>query len=73
MNDDWREQAVCRGVDPELWFSDDKEDQQAAKNICHRCPVVWQCLDDALATDENTAYGIRAGLAARERRIGASP
>lgn len=68
MNHDWTLRAACHGLDPELWFAEDRQTQRAAKNICALCPVVWQCLDEALATDDNHAYGIRAGLTGRERR-----
>lgn len=67
MNTTWTLAAACRQYDPELWFSDNAEDQAAAKSVCARCPVMQNCGDDALATDDTTAYGIRAGLTGRQR------
>lgn len=67
MNSDWTLAASCRQFDPELWFSDDPDDQKAAKRVCSGCAVAWLCMDDALRTDDSTAYGIRAGLTGKQR------
>lgn len=67
MSSNWTLAAACRGLNTEVWFSDNAEEQLAAKSVCARCPVAWDCLNDAIATDDTTAYGIRAGLTGRQR------
>ena len=74
--DEWRENAKCDGEDPDLFFPD--RDKNAyrfvaaqAKAICFgrdgrpRCPVLSECLEDAIAKDE--LFGIRGGMSHRER------
>jgi hypothetical protein len=67
----WRDQAACRKVDPELFFPVEEtaaacaQQVAAAKAVCARCPVRRQCLDDALTRQP---YGIAGGLTANERR-----
>lgn len=68
---DWRHFAACREEDPELFFpvgtSPAALDQTAeAKAVCHRCPVMDQCLQWALAA--NQEVGIWGGLDEGERR-----
>lgn len=71
MNSHWREQAACRGTDPETFFPTAEDgptyDAQVAvaKAICHRCPVRAQCLAEAL---DRIPYGIAGGLTPEERR-----
>ncbi len=49
---EWRMNAACRGVDPELFFpaaeGGPARDAQvaAAKAVCARCPVRRECLAD---------------------------
>lgn len=72
----WQADAKCLDEDPELFFPD--RDKNAyrfvaaqAKAICFgrdgrpACPVLEQCLQDALDTEE--LFGIRGGLSHRER------
>ncbi len=64
----WRDQARCRGVDPQI-FHPSEEDEvaaDAAKAICARCPVVDSCLEFAISAREKD--GVWGGLTARERR-----
>ncbi|WP_425595355.1 WhiB family transcriptional regulator [Pseudonocardia thermophila] len=67
----WRDQAACRGVDPELFFPIEEtaaacaDQVAAAKAVCAMCPVRQQCLDDALT---RLPYGIAGGMTAGERR-----
>lgn len=66
----WRNRAVCRDVDPELFFpaaeSGPIRDAQvtAAKAVCAGCPVRRECLAEALA---RIPYGIAGGLTEHER------
>jgi WhiB family transcriptional regulator, redox-sensing transcriptional regulator len=62
----WRDQARCRGVDPEIFHPNEDDDGLAAKAICAQCPVREACLEYALASREKE--GVWGGLTARERR-----
>ncbi|MGW7065595.1 WhiB family transcriptional regulator [Streptomyces sp. NPDC054855] len=67
----WVERAACRGCDPDTFFPsgrspDDTESEAAAKRLCASCPVVADCLAEALAHEESA--GIWGGLTVRERR-----
>jgi WhiB family redox-sensing transcriptional regulator len=68
---DWRLDAACREVDPELFFPETGQVPQAAaaKAVCAGCAVRGPCLEAALhgpqARDDHT--GIFAGTTARER------
>lgn len=71
-SDDWRDRAACRGEDPELFFpvgtsGPALEQIEAAKAVCHRCPVAAECLSWALKNGE--AAGIWGGKTTEERRI----
>lgn len=71
---DWRPEAACRGIDPELFFSSDEivnrqeraEREAEAKAVCTRCTVRSECLSYAL--DAGERYGIWGGLNSQERR-----
>ena len=71
IGQDWRSVAGCLGVDPELFFpvaeTGPAHDAQvaAAKAVCARCPVVAECLAEALA---RIPYGVAGGLTEDERR-----
>jgi WhiB family transcriptional regulator, redox-sensing transcriptional regulator len=68
---DWRLDAACAQVDPELFFPEPGQVPQAAaaKQVCAGCAVRGPCLDAALhgpqARDDHS--GIFAGTTARER------
>jgi WhiB family transcriptional regulator, redox-sensing transcriptional regulator len=67
----WRLDAACRDVDPELFFPETGQVPQtaAAKQVCAGCAVRGPCLEEALhgpqARDDHT--GIFAGTTARQR------
>ena len=63
--DDWAKEGRCRGMDPDALFVQGK-DQRAAKLTCRGCPVVAECLADAL--DNRTEFGVWGGMTERERR-----
>lgn len=64
--EDWRERALCREVDTEVFFPDKGGSTREAKRVCATCEVRTQCLDYALQRDER--FGIYGGLSERERR-----
>ena len=68
---DWRDQAACRRLDPELFFPVSNlgaalTDIEAAKRVCQRCPVAAPCLRWAL--DLGQVSGIWGGTTEEERR-----
>ena len=79
---DWRDDALCAelrrkwdaglggGVDPDLFFqdTDDPRHVERLQNICARCPVRPQCLEEALAFDGLDNWGVFAGLTPGQRR-----
>lgn len=67
---DWREYAVCRQVDPELFFPIPNSTAGAiqardAKRVCGTCPVRRKCLSWALK--EKQDIGVLGGLTEEER------
>jgi WhiB family transcriptional regulator, redox-sensing transcriptional regulator len=64
----WRDQARCRGVDPQVFHPADEDEAAAdvAKDICGLCTVRESCLEYALEAREKD--GVWGGLTARERR-----
>lgn len=62
----WRDNALCREVDPEIWFVAKGGSARPAKRICAACPVRVACLDYALR--HNEAFGIWGGLTEKERK-----
>ena len=62
----WRDQAACRGLDPDIFYPVSDEDADVAKAICAACPVREACLEYALANRERD--GVWGGATERERR-----
>ena len=67
----WRDQAMCRDTDPELFFPIGTTGQALlqiakAKSVCCQCPVTVECLESALETNQDT--GIWGGNSEDERR-----
>jgi WhiB family redox-sensing transcriptional regulator len=64
MDDSWKEQGICKQVDPELFFPIAKSGQRAeqaalAIRVCAQCPVIRECWAYAVAKDER--FGIWGG------------
>src|SRR5690242_8005745 len=69
--DEWRDRAACRDTNPELFFpigttglAIDQID--AARAVCAQCPVMSECLEFALATNQEA--GVWGGTTEDERR-----
>ncbi len=64
----WHREARCAEFDVNYaWFhSTDVREIKHAIRVCQGCPVVNQCLEDALSRDDN--WGVWGGLTDRQRR-----
>ncbi len=67
----WRATALCRDTDPELFFPVGTTGQalvqiEAAKAVCNQCHARVECLEFALATNQDS--GIWGGTSEEERR-----
>jgi WhiB family redox-sensing transcriptional regulator len=68
---DWRDQASCRRLDPDLFFPVSTSGAsllqiETARRVCERCPVLTACLRWAL--DAGQVSGIWGGTTEEERR-----
>lgn len=68
---DWRDDAACRHLDPDLFFPEGTwgaalRQVEAAKRVCRGCPVRVPCLRWALTTAQDA--GIWGGTTEDERR-----
>ena len=68
MKQTWRQHGACRGIDPDVFYpaDDDDDEAEAAKEICAQCVVRQACLEHALVTAERD--GVWGGATERERR-----
>lgn len=66
MRSGWMAEAACTSHPLRLFFPGVGEPWQPAVEICSRCPVRVDCLEEALA-DSSLDHGIRGGMTARAR------
>lgn len=69
--DAWRTRSLCRDSNPDLFFpigaTGTALDQiEAAKQVCEACQVADECLEFALATNQEA--GVWGGTTEEERR-----
>lgn len=65
----WFDDALCRQVDPELFFPSKGESAAPARAVCARCPVQAECLMFALQFPvRNDISGVYGGTTFRQRR-----
>jgi len=67
----WDREAVCRDLDPGVFFPEGEGGGTAlvieeAKAYCRTCPVMHQCQRDALERGE--AFGVWGGLDEEDRK-----
>ena len=62
---EWVSKALCRSTDPDELFVSGKA-QNRAVVICRNCPVVAECLAEAL--DNQIEFGVWGGMTERQRR-----
>ncbi len=63
--EDWAQYGQCRDANPDALFVQGAA-QQEAKQLCVGCPVIAECLADAM--DNQMEFGVWGGLTERERR-----
>ena len=68
---DWRHEAACREVDPELFFPIGNSGPallqiEEAKQVCRRCAVMEECLRWAIESGQDA--GVWGGMSEDERR-----
>ncbi|MFI7355924.1 WhiB family transcriptional regulator [Streptomyces avidinii] len=68
----WRHEAACRWEDPDLFFPVGSSGPalmqiEEAKAVCHRCPVMENCLQWALEGGQD--LGVCGGMSEDERRV----
>ncbi len=65
MREVWASLGACVPGNPDDLFVKGAAQQQA-KVVCQRCPVIAECLAEAL--DNRTEFGVWGGMTERERR-----
>lgn len=65
VNAYWRDDALCAQTSGETFFPEHGGSVVAAKKICGRCDVGWECLLDALASKYKS--GVAGGMTVMER------
>ena len=63
-NERWKEDAVCLGADPDIFFPELGRTAHDARQVCAVCPVAEECLQYAVQND--IKYGVWGGLSERE-------
>ena len=63
----WRDDALCAQIDPELWFPEKGGPTTEPKRLCRLCPVIAECLQFALDTDQR--FGIWGGQSTIQRQV----
>jgi hypothetical protein len=64
----WWEEAACKGMDTNLFFGHDITSRRLRDTltaVCNSCPVLTECLDDALKEEDQVGW--RANTTARQR------
>jgi len=66
--DTWRDQAACKGKQPEMFPKGHKDISYLAnaRAICRECPVKKECLEYALEFPPADMHGVWAGLTSRQ-------
>jgi WhiB family redox-sensing transcriptional regulator len=67
LTEDWRHDAACIGVDPDVFFPAEGMSEARAKAICAGCRVRDECLAYSIETRMDS--GVWGGLTGPERRM----
>lgn len=58
--DDWKDEALCKGLDTNLFFDDYEEDvkvRPAIDALCNQCPVARQCFAVGISQKATGVWG----------------
>jgi WhiB family redox-sensing transcriptional regulator len=73
MNDGWRNDAACKGVDGSIFFPENVQSNsrwEPARKLCNECPVTKECLLFALQWEDlEDRWGMFGGLTPNERNL----
>jgi Transcription factor WhiB len=65
----WHSRAACRGMTDLFFHASGRRTYAAARAVCAGCPVRAECLAEGLELEaRGPVFGVRAGLAPRQRR-----
>lgn len=69
MQPAWKSEAACREADLDDFFADESDTVRVGRalSLCRDCPVIEECLAQAMGTPGPT-YGVYGGTTARQRR-----
>ena len=76
VDPNWRSNATCKGMDPNIFFPEDIKDERLACQICENCPVTVDCFVSAVEEERlrrnvpglgGSIVGVRGGKPARTR------
>ena len=62
----WMQDANCRNMDTELFFSTNNNYDPCVKEVCATCPVSDECL--WYANETNSDHGMFGGLSPKQRQ-----
>lgn len=62
----WRDDAACAQVDPDMFFTDNAQLVQKAREVCFGCPVRLRCHEYAVANGET--WGVWGGMTQNQLR-----
>lgn len=64
----WRAQALCRDMDPDLFFPERGVSVMPAYVVCQGCAVRVECLEYSLTSGKDSEAGVRGGFTPHERK-----
>lgn len=62
----WWDMGACRGLDASIFYPDDEDEAEGARQVCSQCHVQAACLEYALSEREKA--GVWGGATERDRR-----
>lgn len=67
----WRDKAVCRDMDPDLFFPTTSSEERLALKVYAQCPAICECARYAAQHDRISGYplqGVWGGVNRTRRR-----